>query len=117
MSWIAVAGPYSSGGADAAMRAANLRAMNEAAAALFDRGWTPVIGVNMALPVVEATSAAAGEDRFSKIMQPLSNALVARCDAILRIGGASAGADAEVEIVAARGGAVYRRFEDVPSLK
>lgn len=117
MNWIAVAGPYSSGGADAGARAANLRAMNEAAAALFDRGWTPVIGVNMAIPVIAAANEAAGEDRFGEIMQPLSNALVARCDAILRIGGASVGADAEVEIVAARGGAVYRRLEDVPSLR
>ena len=112
MKWIAVAGPYTSGGADGARRAANLRAMNEAAAALFDRGWALVIGVNMALPMIDA----AGEDRFAEIMQPLSNALVSRCDAILRIGGPSAGADAEVEIVEAAGGAVYRRLEDVPAI-
>ena len=112
MSWIAVAGPYSTGGADATRRAERLRAMNEAAVAMFEKGWTPVIGVNMALPVIEA----AGEDRFAEIMQPLSNALVARCDAILRIGGPSVGADEEVEIVRANGGAVYRDIADVPVL-
>lgn len=113
MSWIAVAGPYSTGGADAATRAARLRAMNEAAAAVFDKGWTPVIGVNMALPVIDA----AGDARFAEIMQPLSNALVARCDAILRIGGASVGADEEVGIVRSNGGAVYRDIADVPCLR
>ena len=113
MNWIAVAGPYTSGGADAAEREKNLRAMNAAAAVCFDRGWTPVIGVNMATPLIDA----AGEGRFLEIMQPLSNALAARCDAILRIGGPSAGADAEVEIVRARGGVVYRDLNDAPRLK
>ena len=112
MSWIAVAGPFTTGAADLDMRAKRLRAMNEAAAAVFDKGWTPVIGVNMALPVIDA----AGDARFEEIMQPLSNALVERCDAILRIGGPSAGADTEVEIVRANGGAVYRDVADVPDL-
>lgn len=87
--------------------------MNEAAATLWDKGWTPVIGVNMALPVVEA----AGGERLAEIMQPLSNALIERCDAILRIGGPSEGADAEVDIIKAKGGAVYYRPEDVPDLR
>ena len=113
MSWIAVAGPYSTGGADAATRAKRLSEMNEAAVAVFEKGWTPVIGVNMALPLIEA----AGEERFAKIMQPLSNALVACCDAILRIGGHSVGADEEVEIVHANGGAVYYDLSEVPDLK
>ncbi|MEM8755091.1 MAG: DUF4406 domain-containing protein [Pseudomonadota bacterium] len=110
MRLIAVAGPYRAGAADRETREANLRAMNEAALALFDKGWIPVIGVNMALPLIDA----AGEDRYAEIMQPLSNALVARCDAVLRIGGPSDGADAEVDLLAARGAPVYRRLEDVP---
>ncbi|MEM7524272.1 MAG: hypothetical protein AAF360_11035 [Pseudomonadota bacterium] len=110
MSWIAVAGPYSSGGADAAARATRLREVNEAALAVYERGWTPVIGVNMALPLI----AEAGEDRFAEIMQPLANALVARCDAILRIGGPSAGADAEVALLTTRGAPVFLRLVDVP---
>lgn len=113
MNWIAVAGPWSSGDAGPETRAKRLRAMNEAAATLWDKGWTPVIGVNMALPVAEA----AGGERLGEIMQPLSNALVERCDAILRIGGPSMGADAEVEIVRAKGGVVYYRPDDVPDLR
>ena len=110
MNWIAVAGPYASGGADAEARAANLREMNEAALRLFERGWIPVIGVNMALPMVEA----AGEARYGEILQPLSNALVERCDALLRIGGPSVGADQEAALIRAAGKPVYARLEDVP---
>lgn len=101
--WVLVAGPYTAGGADAAARAANLRAMNLAAHAVFRLGHTPIIGVNMALPIIEA----AGTGSFDAIMMPVSLALAERCDAVLRIGGLSAGADAEVERVAARGGRVF----------
>ncbi len=110
MSWIMIAGPYSSGGADDAERAGNLRAMNDAALSVFRKGHTPVIGVNMALPMIES----AGEDRFEEIMMPISLALAERCDAILRIGGPSVGADQEVERLKAAGKPVYRGIEDIP---
>ena len=105
-----VAGPYTANAATAEERVANLGAMNRAAVALFDRGWTPVIGVNMALPVI----AAAGEARFDDIMAPISLSLAARCDAVLRIGGPSTGADAELDLIRKQGGAVYFQLEDVP---
>jgi hypothetical protein len=89
--WIMIAGPYSAGGADADGRAANLRRLNEAALVLFERGHVPVIGINLALPLIEV----AGDARFDEIMMPLSLAAAERCDACLRIGGPSAGADAE----------------------
>ena len=108
--WIMVAGPYSSGGADAAQRAANLRAMNEAAVALLRRGHVPVIGVNMALPMIEA----AGADTYDTIMMPVSLALAERCDACLRIGGPSAGAGAEVVRFRGAGKPVYRGLDEVP---
>ena len=109
--WIMIAGPYSAGGADDAMRRERLAEMNRIAYEVFRLGHSPVIGVNMALPVIEA----AGEDRFEEIMMPLSLALAERCDAVLRIGGASAGADAEVELVSSRGGVVYRSLSDIPA--
>jgi hypothetical protein len=108
--WIMVAGPYSSGGADAAQRAANLRALNEAAVELLRRGHVPVIGVNMALPMIEA----AGEGAYDSIMMPVSLALAERCDACLRVGGPSAGAGAEVMRFRGAGKPVYRSLEDVP---
>ncbi len=110
MSWIMIAGPYSSGDADAATRAANLWAMNEAALEVFQKGHAPVIGVNMALPVIGV----AGDDRFEEIMMPISLALADRCDAILRIGGPSAGADQEVERLKAAGKPVYFSLEEIP---
>jgi hypothetical protein len=109
--WIMVAGPYSSGGADAAMRAGRLAALNQAALALFRMGHVPVVGVNMALPVI----AVAGDASFDEIMMPLSLALAERCDACLRIGGASAGADAEAARFAAAGKPVFHAIEEIPT--
>ncbi|MEO3474474.1 DUF1937 family protein [Roseomonas sp. CAU 1739] len=108
--WIMVCGPYTAGGADEAMRAARLAVMNRAALTLFRLGHVPVIGVNMALPVI----ATAGGDAYEEVMMPLSLALAERCDAVLRIGGPSAGADAELARFTAAGKAVFRRLEDVP---
>jgi len=108
--WIMVAGPYSSGGADAATRAARLAEMNRAALALFRKGHVPVIGVNMALPVIAASE----HDAYDEVMMPLSLALAERCDAVLRIGGPSAGADAELARFRDAGKPVFRSVEDVP---
>ena len=108
--WIMVAGPYTARAGTPVERAANLRAMNLAAYEVFRRGHVPIIGVNLALPVIEA----AGPDRFDEVMMPLSLAAAERCDAVLRIGGPSEGADREVEAIRARGGAVYHALGEVP---
>src|SRR3954447_11103057 len=110
--WIMVSGPYSSGAPDAATRAANLRVMNDAAVALFRQGHVPVIGVNLALPVIKA----AGAGTYDEIMMPLSLALAERCDACLRIGGPSRGADDEVACFRASGRPVYAALADVPAV-
>ncbi|HEV2676961.1 MAG TPA: hypothetical protein VGV37_20705 [Aliidongia sp.] len=108
--WIMIAGPYTSGAADAAGRAANLRILNQAALMLFERGHIPIIGVNMALPMIEC----AGPGRFDAIMMPLSLEIADRCDACLRIGEPSRGADDEASRFRARGLPVYGKLEDVP---
>ena len=108
--WIMVAGPYRSGAMDETERAANLRALNEAALAVFRRGHLPVIGVNLALPVIEV----AGAESFDEIMMPVSLAVAERCDAVLRIGGTSAGADAEVERFRERGLPVFHALDEIP---
>ena len=110
--WIMVAGPYSAGGTDAEQRAANLAALNAAALAVFRLGHVPVIGVNMALPMIAAAGA---EAAYDEIMMPLSLALAERCDACLRVGGPSAGADAEMTRFRALGRPVFLRLEDVPT--
>ncbi len=108
--WIMVAGPYTTGGADAATRAARLAEMNRAALALFRAGHVPVIGVNMALPVI----AAAEGDAYDEVMLPLSLALAGRCDAILRLPGDSHGADAEAARFRAAGKPVFAAIAEIP---
>ena len=107
--WIMVSGPYTSGSKDEAVRAANLRAMNAAALEVWKRGHVPVIGVNNALPLIEA----AGREHFDSIMMPLSLAVAERCEAVLRIGGPSQGADQEVELIRQRGGKVFHSVDEI----
>ncbi len=108
--WIMIAGPYRSGSSDPAVWEENLRKLNEAAYAVFQKGHVPIIGVNMALPLIEA----AGAESYESVMMPLSLRLTERCDAILRIGGGSAGADSEVDACRARGLPVFRSIDDIP---
>jgi len=107
--WIMISGPYATGAADRAARAANLAALNRAALEVWRKGHVPVIGVNLALPVIEQ----AGPEHYDAIMLPLSLALAERCDACLRIGGASAGADREAELFRAKGKPVYRALKEI----
>jgi diadenosine tetraphosphate (Ap4A) HIT family hydrolase len=109
--WIMVAGPYSSGAADAAGRAANLAALNRAALALARAGHVPVVGVNAALPLIDLAAEPAAYD---ELMMPISLALADRCDACLRFGGPSDGADAEAARFRAAGKPVYLALADVP---
>jgi hypothetical protein len=109
--WIMVAGPYRSGSSDPAVWAQNLRALNRSAHAVLQKGHVPIIGVNLALPVIET----AGEESYGQIMSALSMSLTERCDAVLRIDGASQGADDEVETFRARGLSVFRSIEEIPN--
>src|SRR5215510_11129064 len=102
--WIMVAGPYRTGAQSEADREDNLRRLNLAAYEIFRKGHISIIGVNLALPMI----AAAGKETYEEVMMPISLAAAERCDAILRIGDESAGADQEVERVRQRGGIVFR---------
>ena len=95
--------------------AANMRAMNEASLLLFRAGHIPMTGEALALPLVEiAGSKRIGDEIFNEIMHPLGRALVVRCDACLRIGGPSQGADEMVALAQAHGRQVFFHLEDVP---
>jgi hypothetical protein len=110
--WIMVAGPYRSGSDNPEQWQSNLGKLNRAAIEVFNKGHLPIIGVNMALPVIQQ----AGSDKYSSIMMPLSLELAKRCDAILRIGGKSSGADQEVEIIRNKGGQVFLSPDEIPHL-
>jgi hypothetical protein len=108
--WIMIAGPYGTGAKSGADRERNLLALNRVAFEVFRKGHIPIIGVNLALPVIDA----AGPETYDTIMVPLSLALADRCDAILRVDGVSRGADEEVQRVLARGGSLYRSISEIP---
>lgn len=114
---ILVAGPYRSGtGDDPVLIARNVAAMTEASLQLFRAGHLPVMGEWFALPLIEhAGSTGIGDAVFNEIFHPVSRRLVARCDACLRIGGPSAGADEMVALARQHGKAVYHALDEVPA--
>lgn len=112
---ILVAGPYRSGtGDDPAKIQANVDAMTETSLRLFRAGHLPVMGEWYALPLIEHAGAKLGDPVFDEIFHPISRLLVAKCDACLRIGGQSAGADEMVALAREAGAAVYFDINDVP---
>ena len=114
---ILVAGPYRSGtNDDPALIARNVAVMTDASLQLFRAGHLPAMGEWFALPLIEhAGSRGIGDEIFNEIFHPIARNLVARCDACLRIGGASAGADEMVSLARQHGKAVYYSLQDVPS--
>lgn len=115
---ILVAGPYRSGtGDDPALIAENVAAMTDASLRLFRAGHLPVMGEWFALPLIEhAGSAGVGDAVFNEIFHPISRRLVAKCDACVRIGGASTGADEMVALAKQHGKAIYFSVEEIPAL-
>jgi hypothetical protein len=113
---ILVAGPYRSGTGDDPERiAANHRAIQQACLELFRAGHLAVNGEDLALPLAElAGSRAVGDAAFDEVFHPMGRLLVARCDAVLRLPGASAGSDEMVALARARGAAIYTSLDDVP---
>ena len=113
---ILIAGPYRSGtDDDPAKMKTNIAAMEAWALPIFRAGHIPVVGEWLALPLIaRAGSARIGDGPFTEIFHPIAERLVARCDAILRVGGPSAGADEMVRLARELGRTVYHRIEQVP---
>ena len=113
---ILIAGPYRSGTDDIpAKLAANVRAMEEFALLLFRAGHVPIVGEWLALPLVDlAGSTRIGDTAFNEIFHPIAERLLARCDAVLRVGGASQGADQMVTSARERGLRVFARLQEIP---
>ena len=74
------------------------------------------MGEWFALPLINAAgSTGIGDDVFNEIFHPIAEQVLARCDACLRIGGPSQGADRMVEVARSLGKAVFRDVEAIPS--
>lgn len=114
---ILVAGPYRSGtGDDPERMRANLRALEAAALVLFRAGHLPLIGEWLALPLLDAAgSQQIGGSLWDEIVYPVAHRLLERCDAVLRLPGASQGADNDVRLARERGIPVYHRLDEVPT--
>lgn len=113
---ILVAGPYRSGtNDDPVLIARNVEAMTDTALRLFRAGHLPVLGEWFALPLIEhAGSTGIGDEIFDEIFHPISRRLVQKCDACLRIGGPSKGADEMVALARSFDRRVFFKLEDVP---
>ncbi|WP_406245444.1 DUF4406 domain-containing protein [Microbacterium sp. M] len=111
---ILIAGPYRSGtrGEPAAMQA-NLRRLEQAAWPIFAAGHIPMIGEWVALPILHSAGATIEDD----VLYPTAQRLLQHCDAVLRLPGASSGADQDVAIATDRGLPIYYDISEVPVLR
>jgi len=133
---ILIAGPYRSGtDGDPARIARNLERLEAASWPIYERGHVPMIGEWVALPILrvgstDASGPAAPEGGTSTadadtpvaapvegdVMYTTAHRLLQHCDAVLRLEGASHGADQDVRIAEARGIPVYRSIDEIPAL-
>jgi hypothetical protein len=112
---ILVAGPYRTGtDGDHALVRANLEHMRRVALELYHRGHLPVLGEWFALPLIEEAELAGLEDAFEEMFHPVAIRVLERCDACLRIGGPSVGADWMVATANRLGKPVYTDIEAIP---
>lgn len=110
---ILIAGPYRSGtDGDPTRIAANLERLERSSAPIFRLGHVPMIGEWVALPVLRTLD---GDAVDGDVMYDTAHRLLQHCDAVLRLPGASAGADKDVEIARERGLPVYFSVDEIPA--
>ncbi|MBC7935754.1 MAG: DUF4406 domain-containing protein [Rhizobacter sp.] len=116
---ILISGPYRSGtNDDPQLMKANLDKLEAVALPLFRLGHIPVIGEWLALPLLHlAGSAQPGDEAYQEISYPIAHRILLKCDAVLRIEGASKGADEDVRIAKENGLTIYYNLADVPAEK
>jgi hypothetical protein len=85
----------------------DLASTEAAALPLFRAGHVPVIGEWLAEPLAALSGVDAADEDAGQLMEPLTERLLARCDAVLRVGGPSPAADAVVGLARARGLRVF----------
>ena len=113
---ILIAGPYRSGtGDNTELMAQNLRRLESVSYEIFKAGHVPMIGEWVALPIWHtAGGKTVGDELYEEILHPTAGRLLQHCDAVLRLEGASKGADNDVKIARERGIPVYFRLEEIP---
>ena len=116
---ILVAGPYRSGtNDDPELIERNVNVMTDAALEIYKMGHMPVLGEWFALPLIQAAgSKKVGDEIFNEIFHPIAVDLIGHCDAVLRIGGASTGADEMVKTGQSKGKLIFYAKDEIPGLK
>ncbi len=115
---ILIAGPYRSGtGDDPQKMAENLKRLEAPSYALFMAGHIPMIGEWVALPIWHAAGGATiGDALYEEIFHPTAHRLLQLCEGVLRLPGASTGADNDVRLARERGIPVWFALKDVPGV-
>ena len=114
---ILIAVPYQSGtDGDLVRIAANLRRLEEFSLPIYRAGHVPMIGEWAALPILHgAGGGTPGSATYDAEMHPTAHRLLARCDGVLRLPGASTGADNDVAIATHHGIPVWFKLDDIPA--
>ena len=114
---ILVAGPYRSGTNDnPVLIERNVREMESYALPIFRAGHIPILGEWLALPLVRlGGSIHIGDEVFNEVFHPIAIRLLEKCDAVLRVGGPSAGADEMVRVGRSLGLAIYNTPAEIPN--
>ncbi|MEN0051808.1 MAG: DUF4406 domain-containing protein [Bacteroidota bacterium] len=114
---ILISGPYRSGtNDDPQLIRANLQRLEDAALPIYRKGHIPIIGEWVALPLMKmAGSKQVGDFIYNDMSYPIAHSLLRKCDAILRIKGASKGADQDVALGKELGLKIYCKIEDIPN--
>jgi hypothetical protein len=113
---ILIAGPYRSGtNDDPALIKKNVETMESYALPIFRAGHIPILGEWLALPLVAlGGSKKLGDEVFNEVFHPIATRLLEKCDAVLRVGGPSAGADEMVRVGRSLGLQIYTTPAEIP---
>jgi len=116
---ILIAGPYRSGtNDDPVLIQKNVALMESYALPIFRAGHIPILGEWLALPLASlARSRKVGDDAFNEIFHPVAVRLLEKCQAVLRVGGPSVGADEMVRIGRERGLKICSSLEEIPKVQ
>ena len=113
---VMIAGPYMSAPAETRRRSPpTARGSRRWRWPIYERGHLPLIGEWLALPIIHAAGGMEhGDSVFEAYQYPVARRLLERCDALLRLPGASRGADMDVERARALGLPVVTSVDELP---
>jgi hypothetical protein len=102
---------------DEAAIAKNLKAMEDCALQIFEKGHIAVVGEWLAWPVIrQAGGDSHASEQFTKYQYPVAHRLLEKCDAVLRIPGESRGADLEMAKAKEMGKIIFTSIDDIPEV-